>query len=98
MNHYAFGCVSDWIYRRIGGMESHDAGYRHFTVRPVTDYRFTFAKRAFNSINGQIEVAWERTDERFQLHVTIPCNSNATIIMPNGDLYEVGSGQYDFSV
>ena len=36
-NHYAFGCVGDWLYRRIGGLAAVEAGWRRFRVEPALD-------------------------------------------------------------
>lgn len=33
---------------------------------------------------------------KFKLKVEIPCNTTATVKLPDGRLYEVGSGIYQF--
>ena len=35
MNHYANGAIGDWMYRKIGGINQTEAGYRRFYVKPM---------------------------------------------------------------
>ncbi|GGN49717.1 hypothetical protein FHR83_009097 [Actinoplanes campanulatus] len=34
LNHYAFGCVDDWLYRRVAGIRPTSPGYRTVTIDP----------------------------------------------------------------
>lgn len=95
-NHYAFGCVDDWISRKICGLESTAPGFRTFRVAPQPDNRITSAKREFLSPYGMIRVCWERKNSGFRMQCTIPCNTKASIVLPGGKTYEVGSGCYEF--
>lgn len=95
-NHYAFGCVDEWISRKICGLEPTAPGFRTFRIEPQPDDRITGANREFVSPYGMIRVCWERKDGAFRIHCTVPCNTNATIVLPSGKSYEAGSGQYEF--
>ena len=59
-NHYANGCVGDFIYRRIGGLTATAPGYRTFDVRP--DYRCGLerASLGYDSVNDRIANAIPR--------------------------------------
>jgi alpha-L-rhamnosidase len=96
-NHYAFGCVADWIYRKIGGVVRTDTAYRRFVIQPQPDERLTWAKRSYRSPQGEIVCEWKRENGKFHLHIKIPCNSEATVILPDGQHFEVGSGSYDYA-
>ena len=78
-NHYANGCVGDFIYRRIGGLTATAPGYRTFDVRP--DYRCGLerASLGYDSVNGRIEVAWERFGGQVELKVSVPQNTRARV-------------------
>lgn len=100
-NHYSFGCVADWIFRRIGGVDTDTPGFRHLIIAPVPDERLTFAERTYQSPQGLISVRWEVTEQNeqktFSILLTIPCNTTATVRLPDGTENEVGSGSYNFT-
>lgn len=90
-DHYAFGCVDEWIFRNIAGIECNAPGFKHFTVRPMPDAPLEWCKRSFISEYGEIRVEWTKTS----LMVRVPCNTTATIHW-QGKAHEVGSGRYCF--
>ena len=96
MNHYALGCVDDWIYRTISGIEPMEAGFSHFRVQPRPDPSLTYAKRSYRCGFGDIVCEWERRDGQFHLQLIVPCNTTATVILPDEIVHKVGSGSYAF--
>lgn len=96
MNHYAFGCVADWMFRTINGIRSELPGFRKITICPYPDRHLTYAKRSYESTYGTIVSDWKMKNDHFQLHVEIPCNTTAEICLPDGTRHEVGSGSYDY--
>ena len=95
-NHYAFGCVDDWIFRNICGITPTSAGFETIRIQPLPDKTLTYAERAYQSIHGIIYVKWQKSDGKFMLNCSIPCNATAEIILPSGKIYQVGSGSYNF--
>ena len=95
-NHYAFGCVDDWIFRNICGITPLDAGFRRFRIQPVPDECLAFARRSFASEYGTIAVSWEKREGEFVLVCEIPCNTQAEIVLPGGKRQWIGSGKYVF--
>ena len=96
-NHYAYGCVDDWIFRNIAGIDQHGAGFRHLIFAPQPDESLTWASRTFQTEQGEAVIEWSRENGIFTLQVTVPCNADALIRLPNGEEYEVGSGEYTCS-
>lgn len=96
-NHYAFGCVSDWIYRTIGGIRTYAPGFSEILIQPEPDESLTWGERSYCCPHGEIRCRWEKSGERFTLTAVIPCNTRAAIILPDGSHREVGSGSYSFS-
>lgn len=90
-DHYAFGCVDDWICRNIAGIDSDTPGFSHIMINPHNGARLTSCARTFESEAGTISVEW---DEK-RLKAVIPCNTTATI-MWKGIAKEIGSGEYCF--
>ncbi len=97
LNHYAFGCVDDWMFRNICGMRPTSPGYRTFRIQPVMDARLTSASRSFESEYGTIESSWQKEGNTFTMQVTVPPCTKAEIILPDGTKHEKGSGSYSFS-
>lgn len=99
MNHYAFGCVDDWIFRKIGGIRPDQPGFKHMTIQPEPDERLTEASLQMNTIHGMVFCHWKKeTNGGFSMQVEIPGNTTATIILPDQSVFEVGSGNYDYHV
>lgn len=88
-NHYAFGCVDEFMCRQMAGIDTDTVGFKHLIIRPDTECGLTECKRTFMSEAGLISVDWNRN----QLEVIIPCNTTATIFW-KGSVHEVGSGKY----
>ena len=95
-NHYAFGCVADWMFRMICGITPLEAGFKRFRIRPMPDESLTFARRSFVSEYGTIAASWKKANGEFVLECDVPCNTTAEIVMPSGKSYSVGSGHYEY--
>lgn len=96
LNHYAYGAVGDFFYRRICGLEPVEAGYRKFIVKPVPGGDLGFAECEHRCPFGLIRVRWERGDGAFRLWITVPVNTTCEVVLPNGERKTVGSGDYEF--
>ena len=96
LNHYAFGCVDDWMFRNICGLDKDAPGFKHIVIEPKPDDSLAWAKRTFESTYGTIASSWRKETGYFYLNVEIPCNTTAVIKLPNGEIHEVGSGKYKF--
>lgn len=91
-NHYAFGSVMAWVYRRVSGIDT-DAtgpGFHHLVIAPHTDARLTHARSEYESAYGNVVTDWTRSsDGRMELSVTLPANTTATVDLPRGLRSEV---------
>jgi len=45
----------------------------------------TWVKASYDSIQGKIVSEWRRDGQTLSLHVSIPANTSATIVIPSGD-------------
>ena len=99
-NHYAFGCVDDWIFRNVAGIDTDTPGYTHLIFAPKPDEKLTSAARTFETAQGTASCQWEIRDNgsTFSMDVTVPCNATATVCLPNGQTEEVGSGSYHWEI
>jgi alpha-L-rhamnosidase len=93
-NHYAFGCVADWIYRKIGGITRTGIAYDSVLIMPELDDRITWAKRTFISPKGLIACEWKRVSDKFSLRTEIPSGVVAKVVLPNGESVEASGGVF----
>lgn len=57
-NHYAFGCVGDWIYRHIGGIRRLEPGYRRILFAPDAGCGLTESSCSVNTPYGAAALSW----------------------------------------
>lgn len=95
-NHYAFGCVGDWMRRTLAGLKNQEEGFKHITVEPDFDFGLSSVSASYDSIYGKIDIHWELRDEQGALDLHVPAGASAEVILP-GIRKEVGSGDYHFS-
>ena len=83
-NHYSYGAIVGWFFQYVAGidMEQEAVGYKNFVIAPRPGGSLTKAKGIAESLYGEIESAWEKTQDSFTLKVKIPANTSAKIILP----------------
>jgi alpha-L-rhamnosidase len=86
-NHYSLGSVGEWLYRHVAGIdqEPRSSGYKHIVIHPHPGGGLTSARAEYDSVRGRIASEWEVVDGMFQLIVTIPANTTATVHVPARD-------------
>ncbi len=70
LNHYAYGSVAEWMFRRVAGIdqEKGSAGFRSVRMAPLLNRELREASGVYDSPAGCYECAWKLTDPG---HVTI---------------------------
>ncbi len=95
--HYAFGAVCEWMFRTLAGIQSDGPGYKKIIIRPMPPSPGSNAERrqidwvdaSYKSIRGLIKSRWHLKDGRFELNITIPTNTTATVYIPAIDVLKV---------
>lgn len=95
LNHYAYGAVGDFFYRRICGLEPIEPGYRRFRVKPIPGSRLTWAECEHECPSGKIRVRWERKDGRCFLFVEVPPDTECELTLPDGTTETLGGGSHE---
>jgi alpha-L-rhamnosidase len=87
-NHYAYGAIGAWMYAVIGGidLDPQKPGYKHIHLHPQPGGGLSHAKVDLQSMYGLIHSDWTIQADSFNLRVTIPANTTATVYMPGTDL------------
>ncbi len=90
-NHYAYGAIGDWLYRRVAGLDidPDHPGYKHILIHPEPTDSLTYARATHDSPYGTVASGWERAGEQLTVEVTIPANTTATIRLPGAGLARV---------
>ena len=97
-NHYAYGAVGDWLYGVVAGISVNEAGYSRVTLAPNPDRRMGFVNCAVDTVRGPLESNWYYNDEGIIFEFTVPRDTVANIILPDGRSYEVSGGKYNFKI
>ncbi len=97
-NHYAFGCVGDFLYRRILGINHTGTGYDKIRLTPNYECRLEYAEGSYDSVHGKIELYWEKKDGTVKISGKVPANTNAVLVLRNGEEKELGNGMFELYV
>lgn len=93
-NHYGFGSVGDFLYRRIAGIEPVDGGYKSFKVAPVLGGDLAYAKGKVKTPYGDIVSDWKVAGGKFTLKVKVPVSTSCEAVLPNGESTILKSGEH----
>lgn len=96
-NHYALGSVASWLHETVAGLSPLEPGWKSFLVKPVPGGTITSADTIFQSPHGLIRSSWKLDEDRtISIHLTVPPNTNAQVVKPDGHVDNVGSGEHVF--
>lgn len=97
LNHYAYGSIGDWMYRKLAGINQLEPGYKKILIKPQFIKGITSVEATFNSVYGEIKSVWTCKDKVIKVDVVIPANTTAILYLPEKEKpLEVGSGSYNF--
>lgn len=95
-NHYAFGCIGDWMHRVIGGIAPLEPGYRRILIAPRPGGDLAWARASLETPHGRLAVSWELDGEELALQATVPAGTTAVIRLPGRAEKQVGEGTHRF--
>ena len=83
-NHYAYGCVCEWIWKTVAGIsaDNNNPGFTHIIMKPVPDKRLGFAKAEYKSAAGLIKSSWKYEGDKWIWDFTIPAGATAIVTLP----------------
>lgn len=95
-NHFAFGCVGDFIYRRVLGLQREAPGYEMVRIQPDFGCGLEWASGSLETVYGRISAEWRVEDGNAVVRAEIPPNVTADIASGTGRTARVGSGTHIF--
>ena len=97
LNHYAYGSIGDWVYRKVAGIQQLEPGYHRFAVRPMFVKGIEDTETSLETPYGKIVSRWECKNKKIRVQVTVPVNTTAVLYLPEKEgKIELGSGSYEY--
>lgn len=95
-NHYSLGAVGAWLYSRILGIRSGNAGgYKSFIFQPQIS-TLKWAKGWYESADGKIESSWQvEEDGKIVVNLVVPEGVTAQVNLPGYEM-TVTAGSHEF--
>lgn len=88
-NHYAYGAIGDWMYRKIAGLDIH-SGSKLIHIEPMYGGKgLTSASASYQSIYGLNRVSWTREDKQISITIEVPANVTAKVFLRGAKLSEL---------
>lgn len=91
LNHYSKGAVCQWIFSGMCGINMN--GENHFRIAPKPGGKFTHARAVYQSVYGAVVSGWKKQEDgRYVYEITIPANTTARVVLPDGreSVYQTG--------
>jgi alpha-L-rhamnosidase len=93
LNHFAMGQLIEWHFAYVAGIrqQPESVGWRKILIAPQPG-DLAGASADFDSPSGKISVRWSATDGKFELAATVPPNTEATAMLPDGSRHALRPG------
>jgi alpha-L-rhamnosidase len=107
-SHYAFGAVTEWMFRGLAGIDTAEPGFQKLVLRPGPPHgsmgqgvngstgpevgAMQWVRAEYDSLHGPIRVAWKRDGEHFEYEVSLPPNTTAELVLLASKASQVTEG------
>jgi alpha-L-rhamnosidase len=94
-NHYAYGAIGDWMYRKMAGIDTYEdgPGYKHIKIQPHLGNGFTSVSAKLETYYGDVSNSWKIEGNKLKMDIEIPANTYATVYIPSTDQSVTESGE-----
>jgi hypothetical protein len=96
-NHFMMGQIEEWFFGSLAGIVPLSPGFKKFSIQPQPVGNLTHVKANYKTPHGAISAEWRRRDSQFTLCVEVPPNTEATVILPDGNIRYATTGRHNFS-
>ncbi|MGT2801779.1 family 78 glycoside hydrolase catalytic domain [Streptococcus henryi] len=95
LNHYAYGSIGYWLYRKVAGINQTSPGYKTFAIKPLFVKGMDEVTATLETPYGEISSHWICRNGQIIVDVTVPANTTAQLYLPEKEeVITLGSGQY----
>lgn len=97
-NHYSFGAVCQFLFEYVAGIRpTFDApGFKVFELKPIIGGSLTWAEGSYKTKYGMIHSRWERRDKHYHYSCSVPEDTTAHLVLPDGQMRILTAGTYIF--
>lgn len=95
LNHYSKGAVCEWIFGEMCGIKV--GNENEYIVEPKVGGHITHTSCEYNGIWGKIKSEWERESDKTVYTITVPANTTARAILPDGE-HILSAGNHTFKL
>ena len=95
-NHYAYGSVMEFVYRRVAGIEAKEAGFAKIKIAPHPVKGLPKLYAEYESVRGKIVSGYSQKGGKIEYVIEIPGQTEAEIVLPNEAPVFVKGGKYTF--
>lgn len=82
-DHHMFASAGTFLYNVLAGINRGEGvGYENIRIQPELVHGLNWVSAATGTLRGQIVSAWNRIGPGYELKVTIPVGSTATVHLP----------------
>lgn len=96
-NHYAFGAIGDFLFRRIAGIAPATPGFGKVRIAPIMSEVLGTGGATYHSVRGTIRTDWTAKGGRFRLDVELPGGVEGEVVLPGGRKASSVAGPNRFS-
>ena len=90
LNHYAYGSVMEYVYRRIAGINETEAGFRSVRFAPQLNPKLSYVNYTYDSVSGKYVSNWRiNPDGTVTVHFEVPFGCTAFALLPGTDGEEI---------
>jgi alpha-L-rhamnosidase len=83
------GDLNIWLHEYVAGIRPATPGFKKIIIKPEPVGDLTWTRANYDSIRGRISSEWRQSAGQFDLHVTIPANTTATVYLPAKDIKSI---------
>jgi hypothetical protein len=91
-DHAMFAGINAAFYTQLAGITPASPGYAAIAIAPQVPAGLGHVAASIDTVRGLVASEWTQTGCRFDLTVTLPANTTATVTLPTGQRIPVGSG------
>ena len=90
-NHYSYGAIGDWLYKKLVGIDTYDdgVGYQHSKIQPHPFSGITYASASLETYYGTLASSWNLGNGLLTIHANIPANTHSTIFIPAKEVADI---------
>lgn len=85
MNHYSYGSILEWMFRRVAGINSVDdaPGFKQAAFMPTLNRELKKTEASYESASGRYVCSWELLDDdHVKISAEVPFNCTAAMALP----------------